>query len=33
MSPATVASAIGFVLRAPDDAVVASIDLRPRAIG
>ena len=33
MRPATVASAIGFVLRAPEDAVVASIDLRPRAIG
>jgi NADP-dependent 3-hydroxy acid dehydrogenase YdfG len=33
LRPATVAAAIGYVLRAPEDAVVASLDLRPRAIG
>src|SRR5690606_13905929 len=33
LRPATVAAAIGFVLRAPEDAVVTSLDLRPRAIG
>ena len=33
LRPATVAAAIGFALRAPQDAVVATIDLRPRAIG
>ena len=33
LRPATVAAAIGFALRAPEDAVVATIDLRPRAIG
>ena len=30
---AVIAAAIGFVLRAPEDAVVTSLDLRPRAIG
>lgn len=33
LRPATVAAAIGYVLRAPEDAVVAVLDLRPRAIG
>lgn len=33
LRPATVAAAIAFALRAPADAVVATIDLRPRAIG
>ena len=33
LRPATVAAAIGFALRAPAEAVVATIDLRPRAIG
>jgi len=33
LRPASVAAAIGYVLRAPEDAVVASLDLRPRAIG
>ena len=33
LRPTTVAAAIGFVLRAPEDAVVTSLDLRPRAIG
>jgi NADP-dependent 3-hydroxy acid dehydrogenase YdfG len=33
LRPATVAAAIGFVLRAPEDAIVTSLDLRPRAIG
>lgn len=33
LRPETVAAAIGFALRAPAEAVVATIDLRPRAIG
>ncbi|ASK65340.1 short chain dehydrogenase [Brachybacterium avium] len=33
LRPGTVAAAIGFALRAPAEAVVATIDLRPRAIG
>ncbi|MGP9539898.1 SDR family oxidoreductase [Brachybacterium sp. AOP43-C2-M15] len=33
LRPATVAAAIAFTLRAPEEAVVATIDLRPRAIG
>ncbi|WP_394216964.1 SDR family oxidoreductase [Brachybacterium vulturis] len=33
LRPATVAAAIGFALRAPAEAVVATLDLRPRAIG
>ncbi|ATG51096.1 short chain dehydrogenase [Brachybacterium vulturis] len=33
LRPATVAAAIGFALRAPAEAVIATIDLRPRAIG
>ncbi|MDN5822182.1 MAG: SDR family oxidoreductase [Brachybacterium sp.] len=33
LRPDTVAAAIGFALRAPAEAVVATIDLRPRAIG
>lgn len=33
LRPQTVAAAIGFALRAPEEAVIATIDLRPRAIG
>lgn len=33
LRPETVAAAIDFALRAPHEAVVATIDLRPRAIG
>jgi len=33
LRPATVAAAIRYALTAPDEAVVATVDLRPRAIG
>lgn len=33
LRPATVAAATAYALRAPEDAVIATIDLRPRAIG